>query len=200
MEREAPQPSLDRRRAIAERNVEAILDAAEALLERRAQASIAAVAAEAGVSRVTVYAHFPTREALLAAVVERAVRRATVALDAAGPDRGPPVDALDRVIAAAWRELDRNHAIAQAAAEQLSPAAMRRTHEAAHRRIRELVERGRAEGAFRTDLPADWLATSCLALMHACGDEVRAGRLDAASAPGVLTATMRDLFVGRHRG
>jgi len=50
----------DYQRAIAERNVGAILDAAEELLEERAAASISAVAARAGVSRVTVYAHFPT--------------------------------------------------------------------------------------------------------------------------------------------
>ena len=64
----------DHRRAVAERNVEAILDAAERLLERRLQATISAVAAEAQLSRVTVYAHFPTREQLLEAVAERAVR------------------------------------------------------------------------------------------------------------------------------
>jgi AcrR family transcriptional regulator len=55
----AEQRAADYQRAIAERNVEAILDAVEDLLERRAQASVSAVAALAGVSRVTVYAHFP---------------------------------------------------------------------------------------------------------------------------------------------
>lgn len=190
----------DHRRAIAERNVEAILDAAEALLERRSQASIAAVATEAGVSRVTVYAHFPTRHSLLEAVVERAVGWASVALEAAEPHRGPPLDALERVIAAAWGELDRNRVIAQAGAERLSPAALTRAHEAAHRPVRELVERGREEGAFRTDLSADWLVTSCFALIHACGDEVRVGRMDKSSAPGILAATLRDVFVGSRGG
>jgi len=186
----------DHRRAIAERNVEAILDAAEGLLERRAQASIAAVAAQAGVSRVTVYAHFPTREALLEAVVERAVRRASVAIDAAEPDAGPALDALDRVIAAGWRELDRNAGMAEAAAQQLGAAAMARAHEAAHRRILGLVERGREEGAVRTDVPAGWLVAGVFALIHACGQEVRAGRLDGSDALGVLTATLRDVVVG----
>jgi TetR/AcrR family transcriptional regulator, mexCD-oprJ operon repressor len=195
--REVRQPTTDHRRAIAERNIEAILDAAESLLERRAQASIAAVAAEAGVSRVTVYAHFPTREELLEAVVERAVQRSTVALQAADPARGSALDALDRVIVAGWRELDSNRAIAQAAAELLSPAAMTRAHEAARGPIRKLVERGREEGTFRTDLPTDWLVTSCFALIHACGDEVRAGTMNASSALDVLTETMRDVFVGR---
>jgi TetR/AcrR family transcriptional regulator, mexCD-oprJ operon repressor len=188
--------AMDHRRAVAERNVEAILDAAEALLERRAQASVTAVAAEAGVSRVTVYAHFPTLGELIEAVVERAVRGAWVALETAEPGRGSPVEALERVVAAGWRELDRNRAVAQAAAEHLSSDAMTRAHETAHRQVAELVERGRAEGAFRTDVPAEWLVTSCFALMHACGDEVRAGRIDAAAAPPILTATIRDLFVG----
>jgi AcrR family transcriptional regulator len=62
----------DHRRAVAERNVEAILDAAEALIERRSQTTITAVANEAGVSRVTVYSNFPTTEQLVEAVVERA--------------------------------------------------------------------------------------------------------------------------------
>jgi AcrR family transcriptional regulator len=185
----------DHRRAIAERNVEAILDGVEALLERRAQATIAAVATEAGVSRVTVYSHFPTREALLKAVVKRAVERASVALDAAEPDNGPPVDALERVIAAAWSELDRNSAVAQAAAAQLSPRALMRAHEAAQRPIRELIERGRSDGVFRTDLSTEWLVTSLFALLHACGDAVRAGAMDSTSALEALTATLRSLIV-----
>jgi TetR/AcrR family transcriptional regulator, mexCD-oprJ operon repressor len=186
-----PEPATDHRRAVAARNLEAILDAAEALLERRASASIAAVATEAGVSRVTVYAHFPTRERLLEAVVERAVGRASRSLHAAEPDRGAPLDALERVIAAGWSELGRNTAIAQAASEQLSPAAMSRSHDAAQRELRALVDRGRAEGAFRTDVPAGWLVTSTFALLHACGDDVRAGRLDATEALEVLTSTLR---------
>ncbi len=192
-----PDAAVDHRRAIAERNIEAILDAAERLLERRAQASIAGVAAEAGVSRVTVYAHFATRDELLEAVVARAVGRATVALDAARPEHGPPLEALDRVIAAGWRELDRNRAIAQASAELLSPAALARAHEAAQGRIRALLERGRAAGAFRTDLPADWLVTSTFALMHACGEEVRARRIDPAAALEMLATTIRDMLTAR---
>jgi TetR/AcrR family transcriptional repressor of mexCD-oprJ operon len=190
------EPATDHRRAIAERNVEAILDAAERLLESGAQASIAAVAKESGVSRVTVYAHFQTREQLLEAVVERAVAHARAALDAAEPEHGPPLEALHRLMHAAWHELDRNHSIAQAAAEQLSPEALRRTHDAANRRIASLVERGRAEGAFRNDLPTAWLVTTLHVLIHAAGDDVRAGRLDSTAALDVLATTIHDVLVG----
>jgi hypothetical protein len=40
------------------------------------------------------------------------------------------------------------------------------------------------------------MVTSFFALLHACGDDVRSGRMDAAKAPAVLTTSVRDLFVG----
>jgi TetR/AcrR family transcriptional regulator, mexCD-oprJ operon repressor len=191
-----PMPAIDHRRATAERNVGAILDAVERLLERGSQATIVAVATEAGVSRVTVYAHFATREQLLEAVVERAVQRTTEALDAVAPERGPPLEALGRVIYAGWRDLDRNNAIAHAAGELLTPEALRRTHQAAHRRLRKLVDRGRRGGDFRTDVPAEWLVTAFHALIHAAGDDVRAGRMPAGAALEALRKTMHDVFSG----
>jgi AcrR family transcriptional regulator len=192
----AEQRAADYQRGVAERNVEAILDAVEELLERRGQASISAVAAQAGVSRVTVYAHFPTWEALLEAAVERAVRRTMTALDAAEPQAGPPVQALERMLAAAWRHLARYSAMAQAVAGQLGPEAVTRTHQAAHRTVGALLERGRADGSFRTDLPSAWLVTCCITLIHACAQEVRAGRIGENDAVSVLTVTVRDLFTG----
>jgi TetR/AcrR family transcriptional repressor of mexCD-oprJ operon len=190
------EPATDHRRATAERNIEAILDAVERLLEQGSEPTIVAVAGEAGVSRVTVYAHFTTREQLLEAVVERTVTRSTDAIDAVEPERGPPLEALRRVIEVGWRDLDRNGAIAQAAAEQLTPEALRRTHQAAHRRLRKLIQRGRRSGDFRTDMPAEWLVAAFHALIHAAGDEVRAGRMSAPAALAALQKTVHDLFRG----
>jgi TetR/AcrR family transcriptional repressor of mexCD-oprJ operon len=188
----------DPRQAIAQRNVEAILDGAERLLGRREQASISAVAAEARVSRPTVYAHFPDRERLLAALVERAVRGAMAAIESAEPDRGPAAEALQRLLAASWEELGRNEHIAGASAAALSADAMRRAHDAVRAVIRRLVNRGRIEGSFRHDVPADWLVTSCLALIHAAAETVRAGELDSDGALDVLSVTVADLFAERH--
>jgi AcrR family transcriptional regulator len=189
-----PDTTTDHRRATAERNVEAILDATEALLARGAAASTSAVAAQAGVSRVTVYAHFATRDALLEAVVERVVRRATAAIAAARIETGAPLEALERLVAAAWGELERNRVVAQAASEQLSPAALTRSHEALHGPIAALIRRGQDEGGFRDDLPVGWLVASYFALMHACGEEVRAGRLPEGDAVPTLQATLRGIF------
>ena len=184
----------DRRRATAERNVQAILDAAEALLHEGQAASIAAVASRAGVSRVTVYAHFSTREAVLEAVVERAVARAAELFDAATSGAVSAVEALEGAITASWAELSRHAAIAEAAAAQLSPDALRKTHEAAHTYARKLIEGGVARGEFRADVPVDWLVSVYHALLHAAGDDVRAGRLDDAAALHALMTTMRAAF------
>lgn len=190
-----PEPATDHRRAVAERNVEAILDAAERLLERRVPATIAAVAAEAGVSRVTVYAHFATREDLLTALVERAVERASADLEAAQPDVGPAGEALERMIAGSLHHLGHNVAVASAAAEQLTPGTLRRAHERSLAAVHRLIARGRETGEFRTDLPADWQVTCFYTLLHAAGDDVRAGRVDPAAALDALTRSLVDLLV-----
>jgi TetR/AcrR family transcriptional regulator, mexCD-oprJ operon repressor len=187
-------------REVAERNVAAILDAAEDLLRSQGHANISAVAAQAGVSRVTVYAHFPTWEGLLEAAVGRAVRRTMAALQRVRPDDGPPVEALDRMVAAAWQHLASYQAMAAAVAEFLSPEAITRTHEAAHQTIGVLLERGQADGSFRTDLPARWLVTACIALVHACSDGVRADQIDQDDAVRILTTSVRDLFTGTQPG
>ena len=182
-------------REVAERNVNAILDAAEDLVQQ-GQANISAVAVQAGVSRVTVYAHFPTWEALLEAAVERAVRRTMAALQSVHGDDGPPVEALDRMISAAWQHLARYGAMAAAVAELLSPEAVTRTHQAAHHTIGALLARGQADGSFRTDLPAGWLITASIALVHACAEQVRDGQIDEHDAVRILTTSIRDLFTG----
>jgi AcrR family transcriptional regulator len=196
----ATRPLTGYQREVAERNVEAILDAAEDLLRSQGQVNISAVAVQAGVSRVTVYAHFPTWQALLDAAVERAVQRTMAALHAVRPDDGPAVEALDRMIAAAWQHLASYQAMAAAVAEFLSPEAVTRTHRAAHQTIGALAERGQADGSFRTDLPVGWLVTAAIALIHACSDQVRAGQISQHDAVRILTASVRDLFTGTRPG
>jgi len=187
----------DARQAIAERNIEAILDGAERLLQRREQPSISAIAAEAGVSRPTVYAHFEDRTKLIEALVERAVRQLMAAVESAEPDRGPAPEALERLIGASWEHLGHNQEVAGAAAAELSSDAMRRAHGAARAVIRRLVERGRREGAFRTDVPSDWLVTASLALVHAMAEQARARELDSGGALKVLSMTIGELLRGQ---
>jgi hypothetical protein len=62
------------------------------------------------------------------------------------------------------------------------------------RRVLELLERGRTEGAFRTDLPEPWMVATFYSLMHAAADEITAGRLGGEEAGHLLATTLRSAF------
>jgi AcrR family transcriptional regulator len=187
---------VDFRREIAERNVETILDAAERLVERGEQLTFSAVSHESGLSRPTLYAHFGDRAALMEALVERTVRRTVAAIASADPEHGHPEEALRRLTSATWEEIARYESLGRAAATELSADAMRRAHQEARAVIKRLIERGRADGAFRTDLSTDWLVTCYLALIHSAAEETRSGSLGHKAALKALETTLLDLFVG----
>ncbi len=184
----------DHRRAAAERSIEAILDAAEELLAGGSDASTSAVAAAAGVSRVTLYSHFPTRPALLEAVAHRVVGRGAEAIAAAEPASGEPAEALSRLIEAAWGKLDRNLQLFAVSRAELGTDALRRAHEQIDAPILALIKRGRRAGAFRKDVPPSWLLATYYALMHAAAEEVNAGRLAGADAVPALKRTIGAAF------
>jgi TetR/AcrR family transcriptional regulator, mexCD-oprJ operon repressor len=187
---------VDHRRAVAERNVEAILDAAEGLLARNDQLSMSAVAADAGVSRQTLYFHFPDRERLLGAVVDRAVRRWVAATERVELHQGPAAEALARLVDVGWQEISRSSHVARAVSAQLDPNAVRAAHGAGVEMVRRLIRRGRRDGSFRTDVPAEWLVSAFFGLIHTARDDVDAGRLSPRAARRALLHTIPDLFRG----
>lgn len=181
-------PAQGTRRADAQRNVERILDAAAMLLSRDPEASVSAIAAEAGLGRVTVYGHFPNRAELIAATVERAIAEGSAALDAVDLT-GDPRAALVRLIDRSWLAIVQIGGLAAAAASTLPPERMLALHERPTARVEQLLERGQREGAFRDDLPLEWLAGTLHRIVHAAAAEIDARRLDAADAPDLIAAT-----------
>lgn len=180
-----------RRRSDAERSIAAIVDAAIDGFSRRPDVSMSEIATAAGVGRVTLYAHFPSREALIEAATERVLAEASVSLAAADLDRGPAVDALGRMVRTSWSVLDRYRGILEAE-RGLTPSALRRHHSDVLERMDRLIARGQAESVFRTDLPRGWLVAVCYSLFHAAAHEVDEGRLEPSGATEVLVATLRD--------
>lgn len=185
---------VDHRRATAQRNAASILDAAERLLARRTPLSIVAIAAEAGVSRPTLYAHYRSIPDILEAAVERSVVASLSAFEEARPQDGPADQALLRMAEASWRQLGRYEALARGAAEHLPAGAVHRSHQAMLAPLQALVDRGRREGAFRTDLPADWLASLYFALLHGAQEHAAGHDVDRAQALELLKTSLTDLF------
>ena len=140
-----PEKTHRRRRADADRSVLAILEAAPDALASDPDASMAEIARRAGVVRATIYAHFPTRESLLDAVMEHAVAEVAEATAAAEPDRGEPEEALERVVRATWQKLDLFHALLAINTARLSVEELRRRHLPVVETVRA-TDRTRSEG------------------------------------------------------
>lgn len=183
-----------RRRADAERSIAAILDAALVCFAERPDASMTDIARAAGVGRVTLYAHFPSRAAVLDAALERAFVDANATIAAQLDDREPADRALGALIRSSWQLLDRYRRLLQAAQRDLGTEGLRRHHDKALARVEALITRGQAEGAFRTDLPLGWLVTTFYSLIHAAADDVNARRLASKDAARVLEATLLAAF------
>ncbi len=182
-------PGARRRRADAERSVAQILDAALDALAGDPEASMAEIARRAGVVRATVYVHFPTREALVEAVTERAIAGAAEVIAAAEPERGSPSEALERVLRAAWRNLGRYHALV-AINTRLPRAELHRRHLPVLGLLHPLIVRGQRAGAFRADAPAEWHVSMLLALVHAASGELQAGRISEDDVEAALVTTV----------
>ena len=185
----SPPQTKPRRRADAERSVARILDAAVDSLASDPDASMSEIARRAGVVRATIYVHFPTRESLIEAVTERAIAEVTDVIAATEPERGDPAEALERVVAAAWRQLGRYHPLV-AINTQLPAAELQRRHSRLLELLQPLIERGQRAGAFRSDVPAAWHLSMLLAIVHAASAELQAGRLPAAEVESAVAATV----------
>jgi AcrR family transcriptional regulator len=182
----APNRADDLRREVAARNEAAILDAALGHLERDAGATLVDIAKAAGVSRPTLYSHFPTREDLIEAAARRALNDTQGDLRAANLNQGPARDAVERLIGAGWRSLYRHLEIARLALDALPPERLRQIHHEALQPVRELILRGQRAGEFRDDQPPEWMITVLLALLHAAAAEVTAERLDEDAAAHLI--------------
>src|SRR5881398_2054387 len=172
---EAPAPK--RRRADAERSISAITNAALEALAGDPDVSMAEIARRAGVVRATIYMHFPTREALLDAVMEHATAQVAEATRQAEPERGDAKDALERVLLATWEQLSQMHNVLQININRLSAKELHRRHLPITSQFIPLLERGQAEGVFRDDVSADWLIAVVRAIVHVASTELQAGRL-----------------------
>ncbi len=180
-------------RADARRNIAAILDAALACLTTNPDASVGDIARAAGVGRVTLYGHFNSRAELVDSAFARTVERADEVLDAVDLT-GDPHHALAQLINSTWQLVDQLRMLLVAAQRALPQERIRELHDRPMQRVRSLIERGRSEGVFRTDLPASWMVATFYSVLHGAADEITAGRLTDHNAAELITATLLSAF------
>jgi len=145
-------------RADARRNRARLLDVADQVFtERGVGASTEEIARAAGVGIGTVFRHFPTKEALLAAVLAARLERLAAEAEAlaADPDPGAALDQLVRVVV--------GHARAKNAYADALGGDISGVKEEVRGRLRDavaaLLARAQAAGAVRAELrPADLMA------------------------------------------
>ena len=113
------------------------------------------IAAAAGVGRVTLYGHFPSREALIMALLHHTMAEVEQAMSAVDLSAEPQV-ALDNLVRSSWQVLSGLTALLGAVEQSLPRDAVRIAHAAPLARVHDVFARGRASGAFRDDQSLAW--------------------------------------------
>lgn len=170
------------RRADARQNAEKIVRAAVTCLGRDPEASMNDIAQEAGVGRVTLYGHFPSREALVEATMIRLLAQGDEVLEAIDLS-GDPRDGLRKLMESGWLLIAQATSVLQAAQATLPHGRVQELHAKPEQRVHDLIRRGQAEGVFRTDIPADLLASVLHHILHGAASDVATRRLDPTDAP-----------------
>ena len=171
------------RRADARANREALIDAGLRVLALDPDAGLAVVAAEAGVSRRTVYAHFSNRSALVEAIATHVAERLVARTTEVTEDDDPLVT-LVRVVRVLGRDLAAYRNVGGLA---LRLGADRTVHETARAaggsRVRALIDQAHAAGTIDTALPGSVLHTLVIATQQAVFEALVAGDLTEDQAP-----------------
>ncbi|HVW40920.1 MAG TPA: helix-turn-helix domain-containing protein [Amycolatopsis sp.] len=186
-------PPTRRRRRDARRSIDAILTAARTVLGERRDASMEDIASAAGVTRQTVYAHFSSRDDLIAALIEAARAQGLAALDEAHLDTAPPAEALSRFLDISWQLLGSYPVLLDPVLNRTARLDGSDPHLAVGAWLERLIRRGQRTGDFDRTLPAGWLATAILELGHTAAEQVAAGHLTPSKARLVLQKSAQRL-------
>jgi len=140
------------------------------------------IASAAGVARQTVYAHYPNREALLGAVIDRITADVVTTLDEIDLDAGSATDALSRWLQASWQLIEKYPILLSPVLTSSDPRTDHDRHIPIIEGLYRLIQRGQQTGEFDPAPTADWLVAATISLGHTAGQEAGAGRMSATAA------------------
>jgi AcrR family transcriptional regulator len=164
----------------------AITQAAAHLVARHQDPTMGAVAQATGVARGTVYRYFPTRQALLSAVLDQALGQADHHLTQANLATVPVPEGLARAVRALV-------ALGDDFLVLIDQRLLTGEDVPAFAPVEALLDRGRQGGDLRSDLPLSCQVQALYALVQAC---LRASELAAAGAEDISATALRLFLEG----
>ncbi|GAA3718558.1 TetR/AcrR family transcriptional regulator [Nonomuraea antimicrobica] len=170
----------------------AILDAALSALSKNAAASMADIAAAAGVGRTTIHRYFPERSDLLSAIGTHLLERIEVATVRARLDEGPADEALERVCQEYFELED----VLLFAFEnpQMTDWTGWDDETESDRALLRLIERGREEGTIDAGQPAAWLTEVMWSLLYSAWQHTRGQHASKHAALELSLRTLRKVI------
>lgn len=180
-------------RADARRTRAALVDATIGTLSACPNATLGEIADAAGVSRGTVYGHFANRRSLIAAAFTRMQQELNEQF-AAIDSTIPASKSLDDLVATSWWVLGHFASLAIAAKTEMSSIELNRLGDMPVSHIREILLRGRGEGAFRSDQDLRWQIDCIYALLQVGTKRIREGGLTQDKVIAELIKTIRSLL------
>lgn len=191
------------REQLRQARAELILDEAEKLLTEKGyhDTSIDEIAARAGVARGTLYQHFPSKEALILALLERNVELLEQTFERIAQETLPARTRLEYLLRYVYQERGGQHKfllqfIDQSVEGRLALMAGKHRHiyerwQQITRQIRKMLEDGKAEGAFDQAISTELMLCFFLDLLTLGGREPLTATLSAEE----LFAQVKHIFL-----
>lgn len=180
------------KRADAARNRDALVAAATTVLAEKPSASLEDVAKAAGLSRTTVYRHFPAREDLVAAVYVEALEAVSVALAAAKLRTGSVEEALERAVAAMMAAADQHAVLANGPIADVNDPTLLQGYKRAMASVVELIKRGQGEGTLSREMPDWWIADVLFTVFLTAIVNVASGDMERDQVPPLVLRSVLD--------
>lgn len=167
----------------------AILDAAVQVLSQHSGASLAEVAAAAGVGRTTMHRYFPERADLLAGISADLLERIDAATERARPEAGPAMAALERMCQAYFALGD--GLLLTMNEPYLFTGPTWEEESESDRALLRLVERGHTDGTIDAGLSPEWVQSLVWALLYAAWMHARDNDVPEHDALALCLRTLR---------
>lgn len=167
---------------------DAIIEAAFQTFSKNPGASLADVAARAGVGRATLHRQFKGRDDLMVALARTAVRELDDAVEAATANAPSHTDALRISLEAIIPLADRYWFLAREPVE--NDPDITNEYDRQMRDLAEAVDAARKEGGFASDVPTAWIVQAFDNLIYAAWEMVRTGEATPGQAASLAWRTL----------